>query len=65
MLDKIIVCKWCARGKLNRKWRELPWRMTEDKAAAWAKSEGREIEKIKGSAEERRPTDQEPSHDGP
>ena len=53
MSEKIILWKWRARGKLDRKWRVLSWRMTEEQAAAWSKSEGRDIEKIEGSAEER------------
>jgi hypothetical protein len=49
----VIKWKWRARGKLNREWRELSWRMTEKEAAAWSNSEGREIERIEGSAEVR------------
>ena len=53
MSEKIILWRWRARGKLDRKWRELRWSMTEEQAAAWSKAEGRDIEKIDGSAEER------------
>ena len=53
MANKIVLWKWRARGKLNREWRELAWRMTEESAQAWSLAEGRDIEKIEGSAEER------------
>jgi hypothetical protein len=60
----VIKWKWRARGKLNREWRELSWRMSEQEAAAWSKSEGREIERIEGSAEVRTDLRGETDRDG-
>jgi hypothetical protein len=50
---KRVVWRWLARIGPECKWRELPWGMTEQEAAAWVKAKGREIEKVEGSAEYR------------
>jgi hypothetical protein len=42
-----------ARGR--PKWRELRWSMTEESAAEWAKVNGKTLEKVPDSAEERQP----------
>ena len=37
------------------KWRTLRWRMREDEALAWAANNQKQIEKVPGSGEVRRP----------
>jgi hypothetical protein len=49
----ITVYRWRVFDTRKKRWRELRWHMTEIDAAAWAKAEGAQLERIEGSAEER------------
>lgn len=51
----ITVWKWRAIDKGTGKWRLLPHRMTAEQAAEWSRANGRRIERVEGSAEERAP----------
>lgn len=50
---KVVVWRWLARAQPERKWQELPRKMTETEAFVWSRAKGRDIEKIEGTAEER------------
>ena len=57
----VTVWSWRAREKLTKRWRTLSWKMTEEDATAWSRAEGREVEKVLGSAEERHALSDGPS----
>jgi hypothetical protein len=44
---------WRIFERRKKRWRELSWMMDDATAARWAESEGVQIEKVEGSAEER------------
>jgi len=53
-----VVWKWEVHDPKRRSgWRLLSWRMADQDAVAWAKTEGAEIRKVEGSREERRDVD--------
>ena len=58
----VTVWSWRAREKLTKRWRTLSWKMTEEDAAAWSQAEGREVQKVAGSAEQRQALSDGPSH---
>jgi hypothetical protein len=49
----ITVYSWRIFERRKKRWRELSWMMDDATAARWAESEGVQIEKVEGSAEER------------
>ncbi len=54
----ITVYRWRVLEKDQRgrdRWRTLGWHMREDEAAAWALNNARQIVKVAGSEEIRRP----------
>jgi hypothetical protein len=56
--DPVIVYAWEVRApKRFSGWRKLTWKMTEDAAAAWAKTNGAEIRVVEGSEEVRMPVE--------
>lgn len=52
--NPIVLWKWRVYDQRKKRWRELRWMMDDETAARWAESEGAQIEKVEGSAEERR-----------
>ena len=60
----IIVYCWRIFDQRKKRWRELSWMMDDETAGRWAKSEGAQIEKVEGSAQERRDVSGKPGPQG-